>query len=121
MSEDKKKTLSKDDIVSTRMSRRSMLGVVGGGLAVGAAATVLGQQSSAKAEDAIPLVSDSDSGSNADPANRPSTGATDRDSNGGPDGSGDPSGYGICARRGHTDSDTGGGSDAAGSGRGPCR
>jgi len=118
-----KKTLRRDEIVSSRgMSRRSVLGVMGGGLALGATAAVLGQESQAKAQDgALELVSDSDTGSNADPANRPSTGRTDRDTRGGPAGSGDPSGYGICARRGHTDSDSGSNSDPANGGRGPCR
>ena len=118
----KKKTLSPDEIVSTRgMSRRSMLGVVGGGLAVGAATAIVGEQQQAGAQQAMELVSDSDTGGGADPANRPSTGATDRDNRGGPDGSGDPGGYGVCARRGHSDSDSGGSSDPGGGGRGPCR
>jgi len=117
-----KKSLKKEDIVSdSGMSRRSMLGVVGGGLALGATATVLGPQSQAKAQEAIELVSDSDTGSNADPANRPNTGHTDRDTRGGPDGSGDPGGFGVCKRRGHSDSDSGGSSDPGGEGRGPCR
>jgi hypothetical protein len=119
----KKKSLRKEDIVSeTGMSRRSMLGVVGGGLALGATSVVLGPAQRAKADDsAIPLVSDSDTGQYADPADKPRSGHTDRDTQGGPDGTGDPGGYGVCRRRGHSDSDSGGSSDAGGQGRGPCR
>jgi len=117
----KKKSLKKEDIVSeSGMSRRSMLGVVGGGLALGATSVVLGSQS-AKADNSTELVTDSDTGNHADPADKPRSGHTDRDTQGGPDGSGDPGGYGVCRRRGHSDSDSGGGADPGGQGRGPCR
>ena len=118
-----KKKLRKEDIESRPgMSRRSMLGIVGGGLALGATAVVMGRpEAHAQDNQARPLVSDSDTGSGADPANRPRTNHTDRDTHGGPDGTGDPSGYGICAQRGHSDSDSGSGADPSGEGRGPCR
>jgi hypothetical protein len=113
---DKKKSLREDEIVTERnMGRRSLLGIVGGGLLLGTAATVVGNE--AKAQKPEELASDSDSGANADPAGRGRTGHTDRDSGG----SSDQAGRGVCAERGHTDSDTGGSADAAGRGRGPCR
>jgi hypothetical protein len=117
-----KKKLRREDIVSKAgMSRRSMLGIVGGGLALGATAVVAGREARAQ-EPAQPLqVSDSDTGSGSDPANRPRTNHSDRDTRGGPDGSGDPAGYGVCKQRGHSDSDSGSGSDPGGEGRGPCR
>ena len=117
-----KKKLRREDIVSKPgMGRRSMLGIVGGGLALGATGVVLGRQAQAQ-EPAQPLqVSDSDTGAGSDPANRPRTNHSDRDTRGGPDGSGDPGGYGVCRQRGHSDSDSGGDADASGQGRGPCR
>lgn len=117
---DKKKLRKEDFISKTGMSRRSMLGVVGGGLASGAMAVVAGREAHAQ-EPAQPLqVSDADRGQRADPDNRPRTGHSDRDTAGGPGGSGDPADYGVCKQRGHTDADTGS-SDPAREGRGPCR
>lgn len=116
-----KKKLRKEDIVSgARMSRRSMLGIVGGGLAIGATGVVVGRQAHAQEPSQL-NVSDSDTGGGSDPANRGRTNHTDRDSRGGPDGSGDPDGYGVCRQRGHNDADSGNNSDPSGQGRGPCR
>ena len=116
---DKKKSLREDEIVTEHnMGRRSVLGIVGGGLLLGTAATVAGTASPAGAQnEPEPRASDSDSGANADPAGRGRTGHTDRDSGG----SSDAAGRGVCRERGHTDSDSGGSADAAGRGRGPCR
>jgi len=81
---DKKKSLSKDEIVTERnMGRRSLLRVVGGGILLGTAATVVGNEAQAQKPDE--LASDSDSGANADPAARGRTGHTDRDSGGAAD------------------------------------
>lgn len=116
MSDKKKKSLDLDDIqTERRIGRRGMLGVVGSGVLMGAAATAVGGSRAAAQESE--LASDSDSGANADPAGRGRTGHTDRDSGGGSD----RAGHGVCAERGHSDSDSGGGADPAGRGRGPCR
>jgi len=116
---DKKKSLSLDEIVTERgMGRRSVLGIVGGGLLLGTAAKVVGTTSPASAQnEPEPRASDSDSGQNADPAGRGRTGHTDRDGGG----NSDRAGRGVCRERGHTDSDSGGSADPAGRGRGPCR
>jgi hypothetical protein len=116
---EKKKTLGLDEIVTERqIGRRSVLGIVGGTLVVGAAATVVGAAGGrASAQNEEQLATDSDSGPNSDPAGRGRTGHSDRDSGS----NGDRAGHGVCCERGVSDSDGGAGSDPAGCGRGPCR
>jgi hypothetical protein len=115
--EGKKKTLAPDEIVSERrFGRREALAMVGGGVLVGAAATVLGQigASHAHAEEGVEggeaLQTDSDSGPHADAAGRGRTGRTDSDS--GPNA--DRAGHG---RARCSDSDSGRYADPAGGGR----
>jgi len=93
--------------IRRKISRRSFLGRVAGG------AAVVGGAFELMTGPAVAQVTDSDTGSNADPAGRGRgrTGVTDRDP-------GDAVGNGRGGRSGVTDNDTGSNADPAGNGRG---
>ncbi len=108
MSDDKKKSLENDEILTERkLGRRSTLGVIGAGVLGAAALTTLG---AANAPSRAKAQTDSDSGPNADAAGRGSTGHTDSDS--GPNADRGGHGHRQCS-----DSDAGPNSDPAGRGR----
>jgi len=93
------------------VSRRSFLSIVtGGAITIGAAGTVMGGAAYAR------QVTDSDTGSNADPVGRGRSSVTDSDSGSNADRAG--YGRGSGGRSGLTDSDTGNNSDPVGRGRG---
>ena len=117
-----------------KLSRRSFLGKVVGGAAVGALAITVGATEAQAQTDSDPYdpigggrgrrtgITDSDRGANADPAGNGRggrrSGITDSDSGANADPAGNGRGRG---RTGLTDSDSGGWADPAGNGRGGRR
>ncbi len=100
-----------------KLTRRSFLGRVAGGVVGGVALVATGIESAEALQ-----VSDNDTGHNADPAGRGRTGVTDRDSGSNSDrpgrGRGRPR---QAAQRACSDSDAGPNSDPVGRGRGSGR